>query len=140
MVLGASNLALRGEVNDAERQAMLMRDAIAAAGLPGARVASVTGTDVQPDASGFVVLAAKGPGYLAVDGLSVPPAGQTYEAWTIGADGVPLPAGLASPSNGLLVMQLPPSSSAQVVALTIEPVGGSDTPTMPLQAAGELGS
>lgn len=139
VVLGASNLVLRGEVDDAERQALLMRDAVAAAGLPGARVASVTGTDVQPDASGFVVLAADGSGYLAVDGLSVPPAGQTYEAWTIGADGVPAPAGLASPSDGLLVIQLPPSASTQVVALTIEPVGGSETPTMPLQAAGELG-
>jgi anti-sigma factor RsiW len=138
IVLGASNLVLRGEIDAAEQQAALMRDAIAATGLPGARVASVSGTDVQPGASGFVVLPADGPGYLAVDGLSVPPAGRTYEAWTIGADGVPVPAGLASPSDGLLVIQLPPSSSTQVVALTIEPVGGSETPTMPLQAAGEV--
>lgn len=139
VLLGASNLVLRGQIDGAEQQAALMREAIAAAGLPGARVASVSGTDVQPGASGFAVLPADGPGYLAVDGLSVPPAGQTYEAWTIGADGVPVPAGLASPSNGLLVIKLPPSSATEVVALTIEPVGGSETPTMPLQAAGDVG-
>jgi len=140
IALGASNIALRGQLDAAGTQARLLRDAIAAAGQPGARVASVTGTDAQPGASGFVVVPADGNGYLAVGGLAVPPSGQTYEAWTIGADGVPVPAGLSSPQDGLAVLVLPPSAAAEVIALTLEPVGGSQTPTMPIQAAGKLGS
>jgi anti-sigma-K factor RskA len=139
VVLAATNLALRTEIDAAEAQARLLRDAVAAAGLPGARVASVTGSDAQPGASGFVVLPADGGGYLAVDGLMAPPSGQTYEAWTIGADGVPMPAGLASPQDGLAVFVLPPGQTAEVVALTLEPAGGSEAPTMPIQAAGEVG-
>jgi anti-sigma-K factor RskA len=138
LVLGASTVVLRGQVNDAAQQALLLREVLVAAAQPGARVASVSGTDAQPGASGFVVLPADGSGYLAVDGLIEPPPGQTYQAWTIGADGLPVPAGLASPTDGLVVFVLPPSPTAKVVALTLEPAGGSTTPTMPIQAAGEL--
>jgi anti-sigma-K factor RskA len=139
IALGASNLALRGELDAAAQQAGALRDAIAAVGSPGARVASVIGTDAQPGASGFVVIPAEGNGYLAVHGLMAPPAGQTYEAWTIDASGVPTAASLASPQDGLAVFVLPSSASAEVVALTLEPEGGSTTPTMPIQVAGEVG-
>jgi hypothetical protein len=37
------------------------------------------------------------------------------------------------------VFVLPSSASAEVVALTLEPEGGSTTPTMPIQVAGEVG-
>ena len=139
IALGASNLALRGELDAAAQQAGVLREAIAAVGSPGARVASVTGTDAQPGASGFVVIPAEGDGYLAVHDLMAPPAGQTYAAWTIDASGVPVAADLASPHDGLAVFVLPSSRSAEVVALTLEPVGGSTTPTMPIQVAGEVG-
>jgi anti-sigma-K factor RskA len=139
VVLAASNLALRGELDAAAEQAGILREAIAAVGRPGARVASVTGTEAQPGASGFVVIPMEGDGYLAVHGLIAPPIGQTYEAWTIDSSGVPVAAGLASPHDGLAVFVLPSSRSAEVVALTLEPEGGSTTPTMPIQVAGEVG-
>jgi anti-sigma-K factor RskA len=139
VILGASNLALRGELDAAAEQAGVLREAIAAVGRPGARVASVTGTEAQPGASGFVVIPTEGDGYLAVHGLAAPPVGQTYAAWTIDASGVPVAAGLASPHDGLAVFVLPSSRSAEVVALTLEPKGGSTTPTMPIQVAGEVG-
>ena len=138
VALAGTNVLLRGQLSDAHEQARLLRDAVAAAGQPGATVASVSGTDAQPRASGFVVLSPDKSGFLVVDGMAPLPAGQVYEAWTI-AGGAPQPAGVATPTDGLVVFLLAPTEPVQVVALTIEPAGGSQTPTMPIQAAGKIG-
>ena len=139
VALAGLSLFLQARVDTAEQLAVQLRDAIGAAGQPGSRVAAVTGTDAQPDASGFVVLPADGSGYLVVDGLAPLAPGQVYEAWTIVGDAAPVPAGLATPTDGLAIFPLATGAPVQVVALTIEPAGGSETPTMPIQAAGELG-
>ena len=138
VALAGSSLFLQARVDTAEQLAVQLRDAIGAAGQPGAQVAAVTGTDAQPGAGGFVVLPADGSGYLVVDGLAPLAAGQVYEAWTIVGDAAPVPAGLASPTDGLAIFPLATGGPVQVVALTIEPAGGSQTPTMPIQAAGQL--
>ena len=52
---------------------------------------------------------------------------------------MPQPAGLASPHDGLVIFTMAPEAPVDVVALTIEPAGGSATPTMPIQAAAEIG-
>lgn len=139
VALAGTSLFLQARVDSAEQLAVQLRDAIGAAGQPGAQVAAVAGTDAQPGAGGFVVLPADGSGYLVVDGLAPLAAGQVYEAWTIVGDAAPVPAGLATPTDGLAIFPLATGAPVQVVALTIEPVGGSETPTMPIQAAGELG-
>ncbi len=139
VALAGANLFLQARVDTAEQLAVQLRDAIGAAGQPGAQVATVTGTDAQPGAGGFVVLPADGSGYLVVDGLAPLAAGQVYEAWTIVGDAAPVPAGLATPTDGLAIFPLATGTPVQVVALTIEPAGGSQTPTMPIQAAGTFG-
>ncbi len=139
VALAGLSLFLQARVDTAEQLALQLRDAIGAAGQPGAQVATVSGTDAQPGAGGFVVLPADGTGYLVVDDLAPLAAGQVYEAWTIVGDAAPVPAGLATPTDGLAIFPLASGTAVQVVALTIEPAGGSDTPTMPIQAAGQLG-
>jgi Anti-sigma-K factor rskA len=139
VALAGTSLFLQARLDTAEQLAVQLRDAIGAAGQPGAQVATVTGTDAQPGAGGFVVLPADGSGYLVVDGLAPLAAGQVYEAWTIVGDAAPVPAGLATPTDGLAIFPLATGTPVQVVALTIEPAGGSETPTMPIQAAGQLG-
>ena len=139
VVLAGLSLFLQARVDTAEQLALQLRDAIGAAGQPGARVATVSGTDAQPGAGGFVVLPADGTGYVVVDDLAPLAAGQVYEAWTIVGDAAPVPAGLATPTDGLAIFPLASGTAVEVVALTIEPAGGSDTPTMPIQAAGQLG-
>jgi anti-sigma-K factor RskA len=67
---------------------------------------------------------------LSVSGLAAAPSGKTYEAWIIPAGGVaaPRPAGLfpgsmkAVPLNGTVPKHA-------VVAVTVEPSGGSPAPT-----------
>ncbi|HVQ22215.1 MAG TPA: anti-sigma factor [Candidatus Saccharimonadia bacterium] len=140
VALAGTSLFLQSRLDTAQQLAVQLRDAIAAAGQPGAQVATVSGTDAQPGAGGFVVLPAEGSGYLVVDDLAPLAAGQVYEAWTIVGDAAPVSAGLATPTDGLAIFPLPTGAPIQVVALTIEPPGGSQTPTMPIQAAGTFGS
>lgn len=66
---------------------------------------------------------------------------KTYELWVIPADGsAPIPAGTFHPDdrgNGSVVMpDLPKGVPAKAFAVTIEPDGGSPTPTMPTIMAG----
>jgi anti-sigma-K factor RskA len=65
--------------------------------------------------------------FLAKD-LPQAPDGHTYQLWRIGADG-PHSAGLLdSRSSPVVISGL---TGTQEVALTVEPLGGSETPTLP---------
>lgn len=76
---------------------------------------------------------------VLADGL--PPIGedQVYELWQLQGD-VPVPIGLFDPrADGEVSTPFQVDlGAADAVALTIEPAGGSDTPTLPIIAAGEL--
>ncbi|MCC1481788.1 anti-sigma factor [Roseibaca sp. Y0-43] len=63
--------------------------------------------------------------------------GQDYELWVIGADGVPASLGLLR--GGLFETQAA-LEAGQVLAVSLEPAGGSDTglPTGPVLATAEL--
>ncbi|MGH2407032.1 MAG: anti-sigma factor domain-containing protein [Candidatus Limnocylindrales bacterium] len=139
-VLGGWDLLLLGQTQAAQQEAQLLRDAIGAAGAPGAHVGGVAGTKEQPGASGFVAIAAsRGTGYLVVEGLAPAPTGKVYQAWYI-AGGVPRSAGLMATSDGLAVLALSGADPVETVALTIEPAGGSVQPTLPIIAAGQPGA
>ena len=69
--------------------------------------------------------------------------GKTYEMWVIPKGGAPRPAGLFQ-SDGMRALHIlsgPVDVSAiGTVAVTIEPVAGSATPTMPIVIAAPIGS
>jgi anti-sigma-K factor RskA len=67
---------------------------------------------------------------LIADDLPSPPEGKTYEAWTL-RDDVPEPAGLFEPNQrGSAAAPIEGSiEDADAVAVTIEPSGGSSSPT-----------
>lgn len=138
-VLAGWNLLLLGQASSAEQRAALLRQAVAVAGQPGAQVAGISGTDVQPAARGFVVLSpGGGTGYLVVDGLAAAPTGKVYQAWYV-ADDVARSAGLVTTADGLGILPLSTDQPVQVVALTVEPAGGSEQPTSPIVALGRVG-
>jgi anti-sigma-K factor RskA len=67
-------------------------------------------------------------GTLNVSGLSSAPSGTTYEAWVIPAERSPRPAGLfRGGANATVDLGRVPSHA--VVAVTLEPAGGSNAPT-----------
>ena len=122
---------------EAQRTQTIAR-AVAVMAAPGSSVAILEGTATAAGASGFAAFGADGAGYIVLVGMPVAPAGKAYQAWYI-ADGVPASAGLLSVDrDGYALMALSGRPGTQVIALTVEPTGGSDLPTSDPIAAGEL--
>lgn len=72
-----------------------------------------------------------GKGAITVNGLPRAPDGKTYQLWYVGADGVARSAGLlAADANGRgsRVLEGSPNDAA-AVGMTVEPSGGSPSPT-----------
>ena len=94
---------------------------------PDVRLFSATGPD---GATGTAVVSASRDELLFLSrNLPAPPADHVYQLWFVGA-GDPRPAGLL-PVTGSAPMMASGVSGAQEVALTVEPRGGSATPTTP---------
>jgi anti-sigma-K factor RskA len=72
--------------------------------------------------------------YLVVNNLPKPAADKQYQLWAI-VDGKPVDAGVFDINNGLMKMKNIPQ--AQAFAITLEPKGGSATPTMPIYVLGK---
>lgn len=78
----------------------------------------------------ILVVGARGYGVLVLNNVTSPPTGKTYEAWVIKPNvKAPEPAGLFTGGTGVvkLTKPVPPGG---VVAITVEPAGGSPAPTM----------
>lgn len=69
--------------------------------------------------------------------LANPPDGKDYQLWTL-ADGKPRSEGLLNPSDGDIAKAVSNFEDADTVAITVEPDGGSDTPTLPPAMSTEL--
>jgi len=82
----------------------------------------------QPQQRWTVAVGPTGTATISVSGLAAAPQGKTYEAWVIPAGHAPRPAGLFSRStSGMSLRGNVPRHA--VVAVTLEPTGGSDQPT-----------
>ncbi len=80
-------------------------------------------------ATGSVIVGSHGSGALVVADLRSPPAGKTYEAWVVEGRAA-RPAGVFRGGRGITVVRLTrPIPRGAVVAVTVEPVGGSTQPT-----------
>jgi len=75
--------------------------------------------------------------YLLVNNLPTPTPGKQYQLWAI-VDGKPVDAGIFDMQAGPMKMKNIPS--AQAFAITLEPKGGSATPTMPIYVMGKTSS
>jgi hypothetical protein len=121
-----------------EQRAQMIAQAIDVMAAPGSSVATLEGTAAAAGASGFAAFGADGAGYIVLVDMPAAPAGTTYQAWYI-ADGVPASAGLLNVDrDGYAVTALAGRPGTQVIALTVEPTGGSEQPTSDPVAAGEL--
>ncbi len=87
----------------------------------------LTGTDNSPASSLRVLYAANGEVYI--DAINLPPlaAGKQYQLWGI-VNGQPVDAGIFDPVDGLISMKQ--LQDAAAFAVTIEPIGGSQVPTL----------
>lgn len=77
---------------------------------------------------GTVVRAPDGEAVMIVRNLDEAPSGKTYEAWVIGTGG-PIKAGLFDGGDQEIVLLDEPLGTGAIVAVTLEPDGGSEQPT-----------
>lgn len=90
-------------------------------------VRTITGT-VSGTSATLVVSRTQDKALLVTGTLPALPDGKVYELWTINK--TPVPAGTFNPSSGTNVWSLPDTAlTSAVVAMTVEPAGGSQQPT-----------
>lgn len=102
--------------------------------------------ELSLDAGGVAELAVSGEENAAVvtlSGVPAPAEGHVYQMWRIPADGTaPISVGTMSGSDvaGTKVTELTGISGFSAIAITVEPEGGSATPTLPVVAQIPLGA
>ena len=98
--------------------------------LQGQQTYALEGTGAAQGVQGEVVHLGDERAVLIAEDLPSPPEGETYEAWILRED-VPEPAGLFEPDDaGVAAAPIEGSiEDADAVAVTVEPSGGSSSPT-----------
>ncbi|WP_162054411.1 anti-sigma factor [Pontibacter pamirensis] len=89
------------------------------------------GVEAHPEASMLVYWnPSRQQVYVDAVTLPAPPAGKQYQLWAL-KDGEPVDAGLIqAPGGRMSLQQMKSVSSAQAFAVTLEPAGGSEVPTL----------
>jgi anti-sigma-K factor RskA len=121
------NASLRDQVNEAAEQRQAIERILTA---PDVTVASARGAS---GVSGRVVVApSQESGVFFASGLAAAPSGSTYQGWLIDADGGIRSAGLFAPNaEATAVLLLTDDlATAREFAITVEPAGGSNKPTV----------
>jgi anti-sigma-K factor RskA len=120
LVLG---LALYGRLNDVrdsrDAQSALVATLVGGGGQVQPLTGNVQGAVVRRGAEGKLVL---------ID-MPKPASGHTYEAWLIGSDKKPVPAGTFEGGKAVVVPLDGDAAGQKTVAITVERDGGSPTPT-----------
>jgi hypothetical protein len=136
-------LALQGRVNDLEDENDSLSAFVERIEGSGATVASLGPEGPGPaDSSGeFIFSLPDQTGWVVLQGMNPLPAGSAYQLWYINEDDpAPKPGPtLTVDEHGNGVTEVAPDTPTyDQLAVTIEPEGGSQTPTMPIVLAGNL--
>jgi anti-sigma-K factor RskA len=103
---------------------------------PGTKLMELNGTAVAPGAFAKLAYDQSGHAMVMTKGLPAPPAGKEYQLWFIVADKPPMRGrtfSTDSQGKGMLEDQVPDVAlKSAVFAVTLEPQGGSASPTMPI--------
>lgn len=100
----------------------------ALAGVAAGRVVALAPTSANPDARAAVVIPDQGQPYLVVR-LPAPPSGKTWEAWVLKPGPKAVPAGTSTAGDVFVLFLTAPLGAGDGVAITLEPVAGSQQPT-----------
>lgn len=126
--LGAWAASLQRQLAQAQQELALLQ-------APDLRIVSLPRADTGPVGAQANLLLSpqRSVAVLTVHGLSPLPADKTYEFWLL-RGGQPIPAGTfnvdANGSGRLIVQAADPLSTFDQAGITVEPAGGSATPTL----------
>jgi hypothetical protein len=103
---------------------------------------TLVATNAKPQPTGRAVYSPKtGRLVLLASNFAPVPQDKAYQLWLIPQQGAPIPAGVFKPdAKGTATMMLPSMPKdvqTKAFAITIEPAGGSATPTMPIMLMGQ---
>lgn len=129
-VVSVWGVGVRADADRANQRAAELNQAIAAMTQQGSQVAVLHGSGVAQGVTGFVAIPPTGSAWMVMTNVPEAPGGMTYQAWFI-ADGKPTSAGLMTtqPDRSVIAAGLHPVPRTSVIAVTIEPAGGSQQPT-----------
>jgi anti-sigma-K factor RskA len=130
--VGFSNVVLRQDLQERERQLAVFESA--------SRTLALAGPAEQQGARGVLVeRAGGGTPVLLLEGMPAPEGNRTYQVWVI-RGGQPVSAGVLPPrAAGQQRLELTQSlTGVQTVAVSVEPAGGSPSPTGPIVLATNL--
>jgi hypothetical protein len=137
VALGAWNLSLQRQLDDAQAYQQQVVAVLDAAKQPGALTAVLRSEDATGP-SGLAAVTADGVARIAMRDLAPTIGSEVYEAWVIAADGVPVALGelqLRPGGFGYLEAGGLPAESGIVLALTREPGPDATAPsTAPISA------
>jgi len=131
--VAANTLVVERKLGEVSEQNAVLRDA-------GFHLVALAGTPDAPKDRARVLFNAKTRRvYVDVQNLPAAPAGRQYQLWALN-NGKPVDAGVLTPAAaaGDRLERMKDIASAQAFAVTLEPLGGSATPTMPIQAVGTI--
>ncbi|MFY9554552.1 MAG: anti-sigma factor [Blastocatellia bacterium] len=104
------------------------------------RIIPLSGQNPARDSSARVYWDVQGNRWVVTADLPPPPEGKIYQLWFVMSD-AKISAGFIKPDNrghGFTVVDLPRNvNQLAAVAITLEPEGGSQQPTMPIYALGK---
>ncbi len=97
---------------------------------PGVRTIPLLGVEKHPDMKAVVYFEQNSNAvYLALENLPVAPTNQQYQLWAI-VDGKPVSLGVYEQGTEIELQKMTAVASAQAFAITLEKLGGAESPTM----------
>ena len=117
------NMLLQGQVQDLQGQVASLQES------QESRMVALVGTGAAQQAQVEVILIKDQKAVLTAEDMPSVPKNKTYQIWVIEGD-VPQPSGLFKPDGGTVAAVVEkPLDEDDVIAITIEPDGGSQQPT-----------
>ncbi|MEK6284469.1 MAG: anti-sigma factor [Acidobacteriota bacterium] len=134
------NARLKEQLNKESAKSMELAQINSVLSSPQWRIIPLEGQEPAPDSSARVYWDVQAKRWVVTADLPPAPEGKVYQVWFV-TPKAKISAGLINPDNtghGFIVAQLP-SNVTQIAAaaITLEPEGGSEQPTMPIYAMGK---
>jgi anti-sigma-K factor RskA len=121
----------------------LQRDALELLQKPSSRLIALAPQAGETSHASVILGTTEQRAFVVGSGLSAP-SGKDYELWIIRGDKPPIPAGVlrSDPTTGGLLAAIDPKllegGQPDAIAVTLEPAGGSTTPTLPIRLVGKI--
>jgi anti-sigma-K factor RskA len=137
--LQQANNHLTQQVNESTSQLSEMQATVSALRKPGLKVAALQGTPAAPSSFATVYWdTASKDVYLMINNLPQPAADKQYQLWAL-IGNQPVDLGVFEMKQEKLLVKMKNVQNAQAFAITLEPKGGSPSPTLEaMQVVGKL--